>query len=158
MAHMYLCPAPTPLATLILGDYIRKPMSGRTRVSLSIPKELMKEFDNLSKSIGHPNRSKAVSESRGEFLSSRKWDLAKKGETPGVILLSYDHHARGVNRALTEVQHDYPDLITATMHIHLSKHTCLEVIAFRGQADRVRSLARLLQSEKGVLDLKVVTS
>jgi len=93
-----------------------------------------------------------------EFLSSRKWDLAKKGETPGVILLTYDHHARGVNRALTEVQHHYPDVITATMHIHLSKQTCLEVIAFKGQADRVRSLARMLQSEKGILDLKVVTS
>lgn len=112
----------------------------------------------MSDSAGQPNRSKAVAEAMREFLSSRKWDLARKGETPGVILLTYDHHARGVNRALTEVQHDYPDVITATMHIHLSKHTCLEVIAFKGQADRVRSLARLLQSEKGVLDLKVVTS
>ncbi|OGS56708.1 MAG: hypothetical protein A3K60_02460 [Euryarchaeota archaeon RBG_19FT_COMBO_56_21] len=133
-------------------------MPGKTRVSLSIPKDLMKEFDSMSSSAGQPNRSKAVSEAMREFLSSRKWDLAKRGETPGVILLTYDHHARGLNRALTEVQHGYPDVITATMHIHLSKHTCLEVIAFKGQADRVRSLARLLQSEKGVLDLKVVTS
>lgn len=133
-------------------------MPDKTRVSLSIPKDLMKEFDSMSASAGQPNRSKAVSEAMREFLSSRKWDLAKKGETPGVILLTYDHHARGLNRALTEVQHDYPDVITATMHLHLSKHTCLEVIAFRGQSDRVRSLARLLQSEKGVLDLKVVTS
>ncbi len=125
---------------------------------MSIPHDLMKEFDGMSDSAGQPNRSKAVAEAMREFLSSRKWDLARKGETPGVILLTYDHHARGVNRALTEVQHDYPDVITATMHIHLSKHTCLEVIAFKGQADRVRSLARLLQSEKGVLDLKVVTS
>ena len=133
-------------------------MPGKTRISLSIPRDLMKEFDSLSDSSGHPNRSGAVAEAMREFLSSRKWDMAKKGETPGVILLTYDHHARGVNKALTEVQHDYPDLITASMHIHLSKHTCLEVIAFNGQADRVRSLARLLQSEKGVLDLKVVTS
>lgn len=133
-------------------------MPGKTRVSLSIPKDLMKEFDSMSSSAGQPNRSKAVSEAMREFLSSRKWDLAKRGETLGVILLTYDHHARGLNRALTEVQHGYPDVITATMHIHLSKHTCLEVIAFKGQADRVRSLARLLQSEKGVLDLKVVTS
>jgi len=133
-------------------------MPGKTRISLSIPQELVKEFDKMSDSAGQPNRSKAVTEAMREFLSSRKWDLAKKGETPGVILLTYDHHARGVNRALTEVQHHYPDVITATMHIHLSKQTCLEVIAFKGQADRVRSLARMLQSEKGILDLKVVTS
>jgi CopG family nickel-responsive transcriptional regulator len=133
-------------------------MPRKERISLSVPKELLKEFDALSDSAGLPNRSKAVSEAMREFLSERKWDLAKKGETPGVILLTYDHHARGVNQALTEVQHDYPDVINATMHIHLSKHTCLEVIAFKGEADRVRSLAKLLQSEKGVIDLKVVTS
>jgi len=133
-------------------------MPGKTRISLSIPQDLVKEFDKMSDSAGQPNRSKAETEAMREFLSSRKWDLAKKGETPGVILLTYDHHARGVNRALTEVQHHYPDVITATMHIHLSKQTCLEVIAFKGQADRVRSLARMLQSEKGILDLKVVTS
>jgi CopG family nickel-responsive transcriptional regulator len=146
------------LATLISEDCLPPPMPGKTRVSLSIPRDLMKEFDSMAEASGHPNRSKAVAEAMRDFLSNRKWDLAKKGETPGIILLTYDHHARGVNKALTEVQHDYPDLITASMHIHLSKHTCLEVIAFKGQADRVRSLARLLQSEKGVLNLKVVTS
>jgi CopG family nickel-responsive transcriptional regulator len=84
--------------------------------------------------------------------------LAKKGQVSGVILLTYDHHSRGVNKALTELQHGFPDAVSATMHIHLSKHTCLEAIAFKGGADRVRSLAKTLQSQKGVLDLKVITS
>ncbi len=119
---------------------------------------MLKEFDTLSRGLGHGNRSKAVSEAMREFVSTRKWDLARKGEVPGVILVTYDHHSQGVNRTLTELQHEYPDAVTATMHIHLSKHTCLEVIAFRGAADRVRALARTLQAQKGVLDLKVVTS
>lgn len=133
-------------------------MPDKTRISLSVSEALLRDFDSLTKSLGHPNRSKAVSEAMREFLGNRKWDLAKKGRVPGVILLTYDHHSRGVNRALTELQHDYPDAITATMHLHLSKHTCLEVIAFRGAPDRVRSLAKTLQSQKGVLDLKLVTS
>ena len=133
-------------------------MPDKARVSLTVSKGLLKEFDALSSSLGHPNRSKAVSEAMLEFVSGRKWDMAKKGEVPGVILVTYDHHSRGVNRALTELQHDYPDAVTATMHIHLTRSSCLEVIAFKGSADRVRSLARTLQSQKGVLDLKVVTS
>lgn len=133
-------------------------MAEKTRISMTVSEGLLEEFDALSKSLGHSNRSKAVSEAMREFLSTRKWNMARKGEVPGVILVTYDHHSRGVNRTLTELQHDYPDAVTATMHIHLSKHTCLEVIAFKGAADRVRSLARTLQSQKGVLDLKVVTS
>jgi CopG family nickel-responsive transcriptional regulator len=133
-------------------------MARQTRISLSVPCELLDEFDTLTEGLGHPNRSQAVSEAMREFLSNRKWDLARKGKVPGVILVTYDHHSRGISNALTELQHDYPDVVTATMHIHLSRHTCLEVIAFSGDASRVRSLAKTLRAQKGVLDLKLVTS
>jgi CopG family nickel-responsive transcriptional regulator len=133
-------------------------MVGKTRVSLSLSEALLKEFDILSRDLGHSNRSVAVGEAMREFLSSRKWTLAKKGSAAGVILLTYDHHSRGINAALTELQHDFPDVVTATMHLHLSKHTCLEVIAFKGKTQRVRALAKILQSNKGVLSLKVLTS
>jgi len=143
---------------IILGISSPGLMAGRERVSLSLEKELLSEFDRISRSLGHRNRSEAVGEAMREFLVNKKWDMAKKGIVPGVILLTYDHHARGVNQALTELQHDFPDVVTATMHIHLSKHTCLEVIAFRGAADRVRDLAKTLRSQKGILDLKLVTA
>ena len=133
-------------------------MTEKERISLSISGGLLEDFDRLARTIGHPTRSKAVSEAMREFLSNRKWGLAKKGVVPGVIILTYDHHSRGINTALTELQHDYPDIVSATMHIHLSEHTCLEVIAFKGEADRVRSLSKMLQTQKGVLDLKLMTS
>jgi CopG family nickel-responsive transcriptional regulator len=133
-------------------------MAEKTRISLSVSKSLLKEFDSMAGSTGQPSRSKAVSEAMREFVSRRKWDLAKKGPASGVILVTYDHHSHGVNKALTELQHEFPDAVSATMHIHLSRHTCLEVIAFKGGADRVRMLAKTLQSQKGVLDLKVVAS
>lgn len=133
-------------------------MAGKTRVSLSLSEALLKEFDVLSRDLGHSNRSVAVGEAMREFLVNRRWDLAKKGSVAGVILLTYDHHPRGINAALTRLQHDFPDAVTATMHLHLSKHTCLEVIAFKGEANRVRALAKILQSNKGVQSLKVLTS
>jgi CopG family nickel-responsive transcriptional regulator len=133
-------------------------MARQTRISLSVSSELLDEFDKLTEGLGHPNRSQAVSEAMREFVSNRKWELARKGKVPGVILVTYDHHSRGISNTLTELQHDYPDVVTATMHIHLSKHTCLEVIAFSGDASRVRSLAKTLRAQKGVLDLKLVTA
>lgn len=133
-------------------------MADNTRISLSLPKKLLKEFDSLSAETGQPNRSKAVSQAMREFVSNRRWEVASRGQVPGVILLTYDHHSRGVNRALTELQHEYPDVVTATMHLHLAKHTCLEIIAFKGAGDRVKALAKMLQSQNGVLDVKLVTS
>lgn len=133
-------------------------MAGKTRVSLSLEADLMREFDAVAESLGHPTRSKAVGEAMREFVTTKRWDMSKKGVVPGVILVTYDHHARGVNKALTELQHDYHEIVGATMHIHLTKHTCLEVISFEGDSEKVRSLAKMLQSQKGVLSLKVVTA
>lgn len=133
-------------------------MAGKTRVSLSVEADLMKEFDAVAESLGHPTRSKAVGEAMREFVSTKRWGMSKKGVVPGVILVTYDHHARGVNKALTELQHDYHEIVGATMHIHLTRHTCLEVISFEGESETVRSLAKMLQSQKGVLSLKVVTA
>ncbi len=133
-------------------------MAVKARVSLSLSDDLLKKFDALSDDLGHSSRSVAVEEAMREFLTNRKWDIGKKGISAGVILLTYDHHSRGITSALTELQHEFPDVVTATMHIHLSKHTCLETIAFNGGAGRVRSLAKTLQSRKGVLDLRVIAS
>ncbi|MCU0852062.1 MAG: nickel-responsive transcriptional regulator NikR [Thermoplasmata archaeon] len=133
-------------------------MSKKTRISVTVSEEVLKEFDSLSDTAGQPTRSKAVDEAMREFITNRMWDTSRKGSFSGVILVTYDHHSRGVNRALTELQHDYHDIVSATMHIHLSKHTCLEVIAFKGQGTKVQSLARMIQSQKGVLDLKLITS
>jgi len=143
---------------LMTGNAIPPVVADKTRISLSVSKDLLKDFDSLSRDLGHSNRSVAVGEAMRELLTNRKWDLGKKGTAAGAILLTYDHHHRGINAALTELQHDYPDVVTATMHVHLSKHTCLEIIAFKGEGSRVRALAKTLQSNKGVLSLKVLTS
>jgi CopG family nickel-responsive transcriptional regulator len=133
-------------------------MSKQTRISLSIPRDLLSQFDDLTDTLGHPNRSNAVAEAMRDYVSNKKWDMARKGVVPGVILITYDHHSGGITSALTAMQHDFTDVITSTMHIHLTKHKCLEVIAFKGEAGRVRALARTLQSHRGVLDLKLVTA
>jgi CopG family nickel-responsive transcriptional regulator len=133
-------------------------MPKQTRISLSVPRDLLSEFDDLTESVGHPNRSNAVAEAMRDYVSSKRWSMARKGVVPGVILITYDHHSRGITSALTTMQHDFTDVVTSTMHIHLTRHKCLEVIAFKGEAGRVRSLAKTLQSHRGVLDLKLVTA
>jgi CopG family nickel-responsive transcriptional regulator len=130
----------------------------RSRISLSIQEELLREFDAVAKGLGHDNRSKAVGEAMRGYISGSKWDQSARGEVSGAVLVTYDHHSRGVNKALTELQHDHTDLVTATMHIHLSKDKCLEIIAFKGPSEKVRSMAKTIQSQNGVLELKVVTA
>jgi CopG family nickel-responsive transcriptional regulator len=68
----------------------------------------------------------------------------------GVLSLVYDHHQRELEERLTDIQHDHHDHIVTTTHVHLDHENCLEVIILKGTVGKVRSIAALLSSFKGV--------
>lgn len=129
----------------------------KRRLSISLPEELAKEFDKVAKKMNQPTRSHAIESAMREYIISNKW-MAGKGRTAGAILLTYNHDTRGINEALVDIQHAYEDIISASLHIHLDEHQCLEIIAVRGEIKEIKNLVRELQNKKGVLSLKVVTA
>lgn len=127
------------------------------RTSISIPSDLLHRFDEVSGNVGERNRSNAVAMAMREYIVSRKW-LEKKGAVSGALLITYDHDAHGINDAMTDAQHEAGKIINASMHVHLDARRCLEITAFRGDAEDVKKLAKDLSGIKGILDLKVVVS
>ena len=120
-----------------------------TRFTVSLPDQLMATLDRLRSERGYGNRSEFVRDLlRGELVKE-EW-IEQKGETVGVVLLVYDHEIRRLADKLTDIQHHGFREIAAALHIHLDEHTCLEVIALRGTARRIRTLADSLMSVKGV--------
>lgn len=122
------------------------------RISATIPKELLKEFDKINKQLKE-KRSSALRKAIREFIANYKWLSEEKGEKTGAILITYEPEKKEV---LTEVQHSFGNLITATMHIHLSEENCLEIIAVNGNVKEIKKLAENLSRE--VLSVKVVYS
>jgi CopG family nickel-responsive transcriptional regulator len=55
---------------------------------------------------------------------------------------------------IAEAQHKFENVVTASMHIHLTKDKCLEIIAVKGKASDTRSLSQELTIKKGVKELK----
>jgi CopG family nickel-responsive transcriptional regulator len=68
----------------------------------------------------------------------------------------YEHEVRGLESDLTEVQHHHSELITSTLHIHISDEDCLEAIAVKGRASEIRHLSDELATKRGVKILKTV--
>lgn len=128
------------------------------RISLSIQPDLLAELESLTKKLRYPSRSLALNEAIREFISSRKWLKNEKGSRVGAILLTYDHDVKGINDLLTATQHSFKDIIVSSMHLHLDEHTCLEIIAVKGNSTKLKELAERLMTRKGILNLKVMTS
>jgi len=125
-------------------------MTRIVRVGVTFPPDLLKEFDEIIGRMGYDNRSKAIQNSVRNFVSEYKWLREQKGVKVGVLVMVYHHEVRGLETALTDTQHKYSNIISSSMHIHLSERDCLETIALRGEAEQIRNLAEEIGKKKGV--------
>ena len=130
-------------------------MARIVRAGVTFPSDLLKDFDETISSMGYTNRSKAVQDAVRLFVSEHKWLKEEKGTKVGLIALVYDHEVRGLETALTDVQHEHSRIICSAMHIHLNEHDCLEAIAVKGEANEIKKLAEKITAKKGVKQVKV---
>jgi CopG family nickel-responsive transcriptional regulator len=129
-------------------------MSKVTRIGVTFPPELLKDFDEIINKMGYESRSKAIQDAVRLFVSERKWLKEEDTVQTGIILMVYDHEVKGLETELTETQHGNTSLITSTMHIHVSERDCLEAIAVKGKASEIRHLGDELTTKRGVKILK----
>ena len=76
----------------------------------------------------------------------------------GVITIVYSHAQRGLEDNLTEVQHEFGDIIKSSMHVHLDHDNCLEVVVLRGEGKDVKIAAEKMMALKGVKHVKLTTT
>jgi CopG family nickel-responsive transcriptional regulator len=131
-------------------------MTKIVRVGVTFPPDLLRDFDETIGKMGYENRSKAVQDAVRMFVSEKKWLQEEKGTQAGVLMMLYDHEVRGLEDALTDVQHHHANVICSTMHIHLSERDCLEAIAVKGDAAEIRRLSDELTAKRGVKILKTM--
>ncbi len=132
-------------------------MIDAVRFGVSMSKELLKNFDRLIKEMGYRNRSEAIRDLIRERLVQHEWQLTDQ-ETVGTITIVYSHDVHELTEILTALQHKYHRQIISTMHIHLDRHNCLEVLVVRGRGNEIKKIADRLLSTKGVKHGKLTTT
>jgi CopG family nickel-responsive transcriptional regulator len=125
-----------------------------SRFSVSLPKGLIDDLDEMVKEKNYPNRSLAMADMIRDKLVEHRQQFGNR-EIAGTVTLVYDHHKPHLQEALTHIQHDHNDIIVSTLHVHLDHHNCLEVLVVRGRADEVRKIADKLFAAKGVKHAKL---
>ena len=128
---------------------------GVSRISISLPPDLLREFDEVIRAAGYEDRSKAIQAAMRGFIAEHKWSGKLRGTGVGAIVMVYDHRVRGLQQRLTGKQHRFEEVIGSTMHIHLDRGNCLEIIAVRGDVEEIRALVRELEGERGVKQLRL---
>lgn len=120
------------------------------RFSIAIPGNLLDEFDEYTAQRGLlVNRSEAIRGLIRDALVDRELENPNACIV-GSITIVFDHHTPDLTRKIDDVEHNYPDEIISSMHVHLDHHNCLEILAVKGRGARVYELADKLLGLRGV--------
>lgn len=129
---------------------------GVSRFGVSVPPELLTEFDKTVTRMGY-DRSKAIQLAMRNFLAEYVWKHEEEGMAAGTMTIIYDHEVKGLEESLTDTQHLYRNIVSSTMHIHLDEQNCLLVIVVKGKVKAIQNLAKELMSKRGIKQLRLVT-
>jgi CopG family nickel-responsive transcriptional regulator len=125
------------------------------RISMSLPDDLLNDFDDTAKKKGYLKRSEAIRDALRNFILESKWTTDENAVLTGTISLVYDHEVRSLVDKLIDIQHDSGVLIKASLHLHLDEHNCMEIIAMEGKAKELKRLSETMLSRRGVKILKI---
>ena len=128
-----------------------------SRIGVSLPSNLLTSFDQILKKRGYSSRSEGIRDAIRSYITYYKWMADLSGPRQGVITIVYDHHQRNLVSAITDIQHDYMDVIQASLHSHVSHTRCVEVLLVKGDATQVKEVAERLMAQKGVENVKLTT-
>jgi len=128
-----------------------------SRIGISLPKNLLDRFDEILNFRGYSSRSEGIRDAIRTYITYYKWMSDVKGEREGVITMVYDHDQRGLLMTITDVQHEFHEIIKASLHSHVTHNRCLEVILVHGDGTQLKTLAERLMSQKGVESVKLTT-
>jgi CopG family nickel-responsive transcriptional regulator len=122
-------------------------------ISISLPKELLKELDSILGEERNATRSKVLRQALRMYVSEYK-ELDKiKGDTVATITVLYEKIEK--NAELFRLQHEFSDMITAYLHSHLTEMSCLEVMVIKGSPTRLKNLVDGLKANKRVKKIKI---
>ena len=124
-------------------------MAELERIGVSLDKDLLEQFDKLIAEQGYQSRSEAIRDLVRQDLSRER--LADPdAHAVAAVFIVYDHHSAKLTEKLIDLQHSHLLHAISSLHVHLDRHDCLEVIVLRGPVREINKVGENILSMKGV--------
>jgi CopG family nickel-responsive transcriptional regulator len=123
-------------------------------VSMSLTNDLLRKLDALIKDKSYSSRSEAIRDAIRNSLSEYELSRLERGRVAATITTISEYVRRDIDERLMRLRHEYNELVTGNMHIHLGGKYCLEVFIAQGDVEDVISFISRVRSIRGVQQVK----
>ena len=124
-------------------------------VSISLNEGILDEIDKLQNELGFSGRSEVVRAGVRMLLADSRDKAVLEGKLNSVLLLI---HAQKVEDTVTEIKHEFEDIISTQIHNHLREDKCLEVFILEGDAARIKQLVLHFQTSRKMDYVKLIVA
>ncbi len=111
-------------------------------VSVSLSDKLLDEIDDLKDEMGFSGRSEVIRASARMLIADNREKKNLKGKINSILILIHDQKDED---KVTEIKHDFEDIISTQIHSHLRENKCLEVFMLDGDAQRMNLLSNMFK-------------
>ncbi|MEM2691837.1 MAG: nickel-responsive transcriptional regulator NikR [Candidatus Bathyarchaeia archaeon] len=127
-----------------------------TVVSVTIPGELLKKFDEFMKTRGYYSRSEAFRDAIRNLMAEAELAKMEKGNVAATIMMICDYARKDVDLKMTEIRHEFDDVVIENVHRHIGEKYCLEIFISEGNNERILDLVGRVRGMRGIQQVRAM--
>jgi CopG family nickel-responsive transcriptional regulator len=125
-----------------------------TVVSITLPSDLLKKFDQFIMDRGYYSRSEAFRDAVRSLIAEAEVGKLESGSVAATMMIICEYARRDVDLRMSEVRHEFDDVVVENFHRHIDQQYCLEVFIAEGGYQRVLELIGRIRGMRGIIEVK----
>jgi CopG family nickel-responsive transcriptional regulator len=127
-----------------------------TVVSVTIPRDLLRKFDEFMKTRGYYSRSEAFRDAIRSLMAEADLVRMESGSVVATIMMTCEYARKDVDLKMTELRHEYDDVVIENVHRHIGEKYCLEIFIAEGNSNRILDLVGRIRGMRGIQQVKAM--
>lgn len=130
-----------------------------SRITMSLPQELLKALDDMVTQRGFDSRSQAIADMIHQQVTAHKQKVGNDVMV-GTITLLYDRSIANLQRQIADLQYQNLSEVISSLHVSLADNQMMEVVLVQGRACQLEKIANQLITLRGVItgNLQLLTA
>ena len=125
-----------------------------TVISITLPADLLRKFDQFIKARGYYSRSEAFRDAIRSLIAEAEVAKLETGTVAATMMITCEYARRDVDLRMSEVRHEFDDIVVENFHRHIDQQYCLEVFIAEGHYERVLELIGRIRGMRGIQEVK----
>ncbi|MEM2105804.1 MAG: CopG family ribbon-helix-helix protein [Candidatus Bathyarchaeia archaeon] len=127
-----------------------------TVISITLPPELLSKFDDFIKARGYYSRSEAFRDAIRSLITESELAKLETGNVAATVMTTCDYARKDVDLKMTEIRHEFDDVVIENVHRHIGEKYCLEIFIAQGNNDRILNLINRLRGMHGIQQVRAM--